>query len=181
MKQQSEFFCGRNTLYKTAVLVVVAFLVTSCRHSQIQARYAEESGACRSMAESRLGALSNQMAGKTRDAELVTLFSDCMAKRNWQVATPKRQVKPGGKVAEPAKPATQPQPTAQPQPQPASAANTGSLYDAVPGGSAASGSGYRPVVNESPYATSPLNPNAATYQPAPAVQRSGPVAREFKR
>lgn len=82
----------RNWLLGSALLLVAA-----CHQSVIQGDYQDISGDCRSNAEDKVAATDAVASGKSqasRNAELVTIFSDCMAKQGWAVATPKRAKAP---------------------------------------------------------------------------------------
>lgn len=59
--------------------------------SKVQGRYVEDQGQCRGTAESNIERYdAPDLTPKQRNAQLVTLFADCMAKQGWQVARPKR-------------------------------------------------------------------------------------------
>lgn len=74
-------------------LVASAVLLSGCLvQSKVQGRYVEDQGECRGSAEGNIGRYETEgMSTKDRNAQLVTLFSDCMAKQGWQVARPKRK------------------------------------------------------------------------------------------
>lgn len=74
------------------VLLGMAPMLSACLvQSEIQGRYVEDQGDCRSDAESNIGNYEKpNMTPKDRNAQLVTLFSNCMGKKGWQVAKPKR-------------------------------------------------------------------------------------------
>ena len=64
--------------------------------SKVQGRYVEDQGECRDSAEGNIGRYEKPgMTTKDRNAQLVTLFSNCMAKQGWQVAKPKRTTTTG--------------------------------------------------------------------------------------
>lgn len=75
-----------------ALILAAPFLLGGCLiQSNIQGRYVEDRAECRSAAESEIGKYEKTAATKKdRDAQLVTLFSNCMAKKGWQVAKPKK-------------------------------------------------------------------------------------------
>lgn len=87
----------RNLFLGSALLLVAA-----CHQSTIQGDYKDISTACRSSAEDKVTAADSSAPNKSqaaRNAELVTLFSDCMAKQGWAVATPKRAKAPAASEA----------------------------------------------------------------------------------
>lgn len=64
--------------------------------SKVQGRYVEDQGECRDSAEGNISSYEKPgMTTKDRNAQLVTLFSNCMAKQGWQVAKPKRTTTTG--------------------------------------------------------------------------------------
>jgi hypothetical protein len=141
--------------------ILLPVLLGGCFYNQtdIQGDYEVARKGCQAYAESRIDDYEDPqraVSEKGRNAELVTLFSDCMAKSGWQVATPKR-VKTTTAAPKPAAPQPQPQPQPQTQAQPA-------LQPASP----LTPSGGTPPLRQ------PVNPNAATYQPAPAQQAPVP-------
>lgn len=73
------------------------FLLSACMvQSKVQGRYVEDQGECRGNAEGNIGRYEKSgMTTKDRNAQLVTLFSNCMAKHGWQVAKPKRTTTTG--------------------------------------------------------------------------------------
>jgi hypothetical protein len=79
------------------VLVMGSFLLSGCIvQSKVQGRYIEDQGGCRDEAETNIGRFEKpNMTTKDRNAQLVTLFSNCMAKKGWQVARPKRTTTAG--------------------------------------------------------------------------------------
>jgi len=86
------------------IVLLTCALLAACHQSDIQARYQGLNSDCRSWAEDRQDELGkNYTKASARNAELVTLFSDCMAKKGWQVATPAREAAPGGAAAAAAK------------------------------------------------------------------------------
>ena len=109
-------------------------LVAACHQSTIQGDYHDISTGCRSTAEAKVAATGMASSESARNAELVTVFSDCMAKRGWAVATPKRAKAPTGSAKGPTgSPAATPARAAAPAPAPAPAAqpapaNNGSAY-----------------------------------------------------
>jgi hypothetical protein len=59
----------------------------------VQNRYNEERDECRSQAEERFSQYAgeaSELEDRARNTELATLFSQCMRKRGWTVATPNR-------------------------------------------------------------------------------------------
>ncbi|MFZ4125974.1 MAG: hypothetical protein ACOYJ2_07910 [Rickettsiales bacterium] len=137
-----------------SIYIVLPFMLSGCLFNQtsIQSNYERNRKSCQSFAESRIGGFDTperHIGQKGRNAELVTLFSDCMAKEGWQVATPKRATK--STSTKPAATATQ-QPAPVPQPAPQQPVQT----QATP----LTPSSSMPPLRQ------PVNPNAATYQPA---------------
>lgn len=64
--------------------------------SKVQGRYVEDQGQCRDSAEGNIGSYEKPgLTTKDRNAQLVTLFANCMAKHGWQVAKPKRTTTTG--------------------------------------------------------------------------------------
>ena len=113
----------RNSL----ALLMICSLLTACYQSNIQARYVDLSDDCRDWAEEKQASLGKTYSKvSARNAELVTLFSDCMAKKGWQVATPEREAAPAGAVVAKPKPKPKPEekPAAAPPPQQQPAAQT---------------------------------------------------------
>lgn len=151
--------------------VVVLLLLTACHQSQIQGRYVDLSEDCRDRAEDKQEEIGTKHKNSAaRNAELVTLFSDCMAKKGWQVATPKREEAPAGG-------ATTQQPEKREQP-PAAAQQQQQTPAQTTAGPPASGSDAAPAnVSPQPAAANP-SPQAQSVYPAapgqPAV--SGGVA-----
>lgn len=76
------------------LIVVMVLLTAGCiDQTSIQGRYAREHEECRSYAESHIERYlpkDHEVSADDRNAQLVTLFSDCMGKKGWQVAKPKR-------------------------------------------------------------------------------------------
>ncbi len=81
----------------TALVLVAPLLLGGCMiQSKVQGRYVEDQGECRDSAEGNIGRYEKpSMTTKDRNAQLVTLFSNCMAKQGWQVAKPKRTTTTG--------------------------------------------------------------------------------------
>lgn len=75
--------------------VVLSLLLAACHQSDVQSRYNDDRTECRAFAEEKQGRIGSQGNIAVRNAELVTIFSDCMAQNGWQVATPRRE---GGAV-----------------------------------------------------------------------------------
>tara|TARA_B100000029_G_scaffold267909_1_gene263523 strand:- start:222 stop:536 length:315 start_codon:yes stop_codon:yes gene_type:complete len=79
-------------------IISIGFLLalTACgTHTNVQSRYQSERNECQEIAEDMLPQFVNERAGmseKDVNAQLVTLFSDCMFSRGWTVATPTREV-----------------------------------------------------------------------------------------
>ena len=112
---------------RNSLVLVVLCMLTACYQSNIQARYVDLSDDCRSEAEDKQEALGKTYSKvSARNAELVTLFSDCMAKKGWQVATPEREAAPAGAAAAKPKPKqkAEEKPAAAPPPQQQPAAQT---------------------------------------------------------
>lgn len=98
--------------------IPLCLALTACHQSQIQGNYHGINETCRGMAEAKVAATSTSTTKAARNAELVTVFSDCMAKRGWAVAAPKRAKAPSGSKPKepPVAPAQPPAPAAQPAP-----------------------------------------------------------------
>ncbi len=151
--------------------MIGVLLLAGCgESSRIQDDYVAQRDSCQSLAEQQI--VKYQVPGKVvspqaRNAELVTLFSDCMAKNGWQVATPKREDAPGGSPASApaAAPVVGPVPAA-PLPAPVTPAPVVAPVPAAPVPAPAAA----PVVAPAPMVAPP---GAATYQPAMPV---APVA-----
>lgn len=131
--------------------IVFPVLLAGCFYNQtdIQGDYEVSRKECQALAETKIDQYDTperHVSEKSRNAELVTLFSDCMAKSGWQVATPKRE-KTKKPVAATPVPAPQPVPQ-QPMPVPT---------QATP---------LTPAPSMPPL-RQPADPNAAMYQPAP--------------
>jgi|GEM_PF-3195489 len=151
-------------------ILALPLLLTGCLYNQtgIQGDYESIRLSCQATAESKIDTYASpdrDVSEKGRNAELVTLFSDCMAKEGWQVATPKREVT-GAKIATKtptkkkdsatAKPAA-PTPTDNPQAAPVKDGAVKTQSTPL------SPSPSMPPLNPVKPA---VNPNAATYQPA---------------
>lgn len=82
---------------KTVSLIASLCLLSACMvQSKVQGRYVEDQGNCRDSAEGNIGAYEKPgITTKDRNAQLVTLFANCMAKHGWQVAKPKRTTTTG--------------------------------------------------------------------------------------
>lgn len=82
-------YCSRG--FVAASLLAVLLLTSGCLvQSKIQGRYVEDQGECRSTAEGDIDRYRTaSITSKDRNAQLLTLFSECMAKQGWQVAKPK--------------------------------------------------------------------------------------------
>lgn len=82
---------------KNIALILSLVLLSACMvQSKVQGRYVEDQGQCRDSAEGNIGRYEKSgMTTKDRNAQLVTLFSNCMAKHGWQVAKPKRTTTTG--------------------------------------------------------------------------------------
>lgn len=157
---------------RNLMTVSLSLLLAGCFYNQtdIQGEYERTRISCQSLAENKIDHYSEvERNEKDRNAELVTLFSDCMAKEGWQVATPKREVSPAGAqtgrapignkmgdaMMSPAQNA--PQAATTPYRQQAPVVDGAVQTQATP----LSPSGSMPPLRQ------PVNPNAATYQPAP--------------
>jgi len=157
--------------------MIGVLLLAGCgESSRIQDDYVAQRDSCQSLAEQQI--VKYQVPGKVvspqaRNAELVTLFSDCMAKNGWQVATPKREDAPDSSPA--IAPAAAPVPVA-PVPAPVAPAPVVTPVPAapvsapVPVAPVPAPVAPAPVVTPAPVAA-PVG--AATYQPAMPV---APVA-----
>ena len=119
-------------------LLVAAFmLLAGCYNpSSIQRSYVSQRDDCQQQAEQKMQKFDTpgrQISASSRNAELVSLFSDCMAKGGWQVASPKRKAPTrataspslprlsGPVTAPPAAPVTAPAPAPVPVSAPAAA------------------------------------------------------------
>lgn len=75
------------------LLMVSGGLLSGCLvQSKIQGRYIDDQGECQDYAENNIDQYTRgkNLTAKDKNAELVTLFSDCMGKQGWQVAKPKK-------------------------------------------------------------------------------------------
>lgn len=150
------------------VLIAPLLVLTGCFYNQtgIQGDYEEVRVGCQGDAEARIDTLSGARSEKDRNAELVTLFSDCMAKEGWQVATPKREadtVRMGSDgVAKRVKAQASPIAGNEP-PVPMNNPQQAPVQDGavVTESTALSPSPGMPPLRQ------PVNPNASMYQPAP--------------
>ena len=150
----------RNSL----ALVMMCSLLTACYQSNIQARYVDLSDDCRDWAEDRQAALGKTYTKvSARNAELVTLFSDCMAKKGWQVATPEREAAPAGAAAAKPKPKQEQKPVPPPQQQPQPAAQT------------AAG----PPASESTAAPANISPQPAAANPVASSGAAPPIPGRY--
>lgn len=142
-------------------ILSAALLLSACHQSQIQGEYADESTACRSMAEARVAAFGIGRSTAARNAELVKSFSNCMARKGWQVASPKKE---GGSRTTPARSqntqAQNPQQQNAAQTQPASGNRPTTQIQPAP-------SGASPNVYETSRPRTSVNPYASIYTPAP--------------
>jgi hypothetical protein len=135
---------------------MLPLLLGGCFYNQtdIQGDYEAVRKGCQALAESKIAAYDTPeraVSEKDRNAELVTLFSDCMAKSGWQVATPKRA---GETVVKPKK---------------KKSAQTAAPVQQAPVKDGAVQTQATPLTPSAsmPPLRQPVNPNAATYQPAP--------------
>lgn len=73
--------------------LIAACLVTACMdQTSIQTGYVGERNSCQNQAERNIGQYTTpDMDPRSQNAQLVTLFSDCMFERGWTVATPDRE------------------------------------------------------------------------------------------
>lgn len=157
---------------RKSLIVFLPLMLTGCLYNQtgIQGDYESVRVDCQALAESKIDQYSGADDEKDRNAELVTLFSDCMAKEGWQVATPKREIATTGTRMRsdgtmgrvphegdevPHEVMPQPKPITQKAPVQDGAVKTEST--------SLSPSGSMPPLRQT------VNPNAATYQPAPAT------------
>jgi hypothetical protein len=72
-------------------LCAALFILSGCHQSAVQSLYNDERTQCRAFAEEQQRRIGTSNSVAARNAELVSLFSDCMASRGWQVATPRRE------------------------------------------------------------------------------------------
>lgn len=80
---------------KPAYMVIALALLSACQtQSTVQREYIAMRDTCQGQAEARFATLSangTSRSIKDRNAELVSLFSDCMFESGWTVGTPKRR------------------------------------------------------------------------------------------
>lgn len=156
-------------------IIVPLLTLTGCFYNQtgIQGDYESVRLGCQETAEERIDQFTGATSEKDRNAELVTLFSDCMAKEGWQVATPKREVDTvrmgSDGVAKRVKAQSSPIAGNEP-PVPMNNPQQAPVQDGavVTESTALSPSPGMPPLRQ------PVNPNAATYQPAPQQPAAQP-------
>ena len=81
------------SINKAWVCVVPLLLAGCLSQTDVQARYNDENQECRDYAEDNIDRFlpaGKKVSPADRNAQMVTLFSDCMGKRGWQVAKPKK-------------------------------------------------------------------------------------------
>lgn len=87
-------------MMKIAVFSLMLVMLAACgSSSSIQRAYHSERNDCQDLAEEEIHKYINPYAPmneKDRNAQLVTLFSDCMFTRGWTVATPSREKSSAG-------------------------------------------------------------------------------------
>lgn len=144
-----------------SIYIILPVLLSGCiNQTSVQRSYERESVSCQAYAESRIAefaAPDRTSDLKSRNAELVTLFSDCMAKEGWQVATPKRATESSSTSPAAISP-QQPAPSIAPQPQQPVATQATPIAPSQPA----------PPLHQTG------NPGAATYQPAVPVETLTP-------
>lgn len=143
--------------------LLLPFLLSGCLvQSKIQGRYIDDQADCRSEAEHNIGRYQGSAhSKKDRDAQLVTLFSDCMGKHGWQVGKPKKVATTNG----PAGPL-----------DPYGRGGTGAASGAVAGAAAATAAKQQQQPQQADtQAPQPGKPAEATQQPSPAQE---PVATQ---
>jgi hypothetical protein len=150
------------------LLLMLPFLLSACMiQSKIQGRYVREHDECTEQAEDNIDKYlpkDRTVSVEDRNAGLVTIFSDCMAKKGWQVARPAKAPPPttGNSIPPTPSPAAvvpvqqgtlaQPQAAAMPPP------TTG---NSIPPGPS-------PAAAMAPAQPAPLTPPPAAPAPQPA-------------
>jgi hypothetical protein len=96
----------KNSMRKYYYIGLLACLIplSGCMQSSIQTEFETIGQQCRTGAELKAANLGPAKNAASRNAELVALFSDCMAKGGWAVATPKREKTPGNAPGNPIAP-----------------------------------------------------------------------------
>jgi hypothetical protein len=144
-------------------LLLAPLLLSACMsNSKIQSRYNVDQATCQGIAEQNIDYYlpkDRQVSGADRNAQMVTLFSDCMGKGGWQVGKPKK--KKDDEVTSSA-PSTPPAKTESPAP--ASAAPAAPPQRSTPETTPMSPAGVVPP-------PSPITSPPAVYQP---VYGTGP-------
>lgn len=83
------------TPINTALALCSGLFLAACENqTQVQNDYVAHRDQCQSYAESNIGRFANpgeSVDVRSRNAKLVTLFSDCMFEQGWTVATPERE------------------------------------------------------------------------------------------
>jgi hypothetical protein len=130
-------------------LLVAAFLLLAgCYNpSRIQRNYVSQRDDCQQQAEQKMQKFDRpdrQISASSRNAELVSIFSDCMAKGGWQVASPKRKP-PTRATASPSLPRLSPPITAAPAAPVAAPAPAPVPVSAPAAASPAAPAAYQPV------------------------------------
>lgn len=136
----------------TLLLLGVAVLLSAClSQSGVQRTYVRDQEACQGMAEQNIDRYlpkDQAVSVADRNAQMVTLFSDCMGKSGWQVAKPRKAV---DAVTAPA-PVAPPPPAPQTAPAPAvpPAATTPASSVQAPPDQLVPPSSYEPVYGTGP-------------------------------
>lgn len=83
---------------KKPLLYITLLMALSACGADLQYDYESVSDGCRTDAEVKASKLGPARNEATRNAELVALFSDCMAREGWAVATPQRERGPSDTI-----------------------------------------------------------------------------------
>ena len=144
---------------RSVALLMCCVSLAACHQSGVQSRYSDDSSECRAYAEdkqARIGADGGNVA--VRNAELVALFSNCMSRNGWQVATPRREGQNAGST------------------QPGVSLLLGTPTGAAAAGAAAASANAQRNVGQAPQP--PAAPVQFTSQPQQVQQ---PVPQQFQR
>jgi hypothetical protein len=142
-----------------AAVLASALMVSGCLvQSDVQGRYVEDQSDCRDSAEGNIGRYEKPgITDKDRNAQLVTLFADCMAKSGWQVARPKRK---------PSSPTTDgPHGPLDPYPSTAATATTATTTTTGPAAQPQT-NGYRQPATQAPVGQRPVQTTTTVLSPS---------------
>lgn len=143
-------------MFRRIVWLGLAALTSGCiAQSEIQGKYAKSQNLCREESARLAGAAGNQAA-------VGGMFSACMNKAGWHVATPQT----GVVAANP--------PTGSPSTNPSAATAVAGSPPAAPGAAANPPSGAPSVKPSAATSSPPAAPPVATYQPARPGVSSAP-------